>query len=130
MGKRNSEFHEIAGRESFDHVHSKSCHESKYQQGMSEPAIKRLAEKLSVEDDFSDEDFDIPTRLLPESSPTSSNVNLTFFPLGGILFAFERTLQPHADMETHPPEEENQSWEKHDVEDEVLVHILKGVLGV
>ena len=31
MGKRDSEFHEIPGRKSFDHVHSKSCHKSKYQ---------------------------------------------------------------------------------------------------
>ncbi len=129
MGKRDSEFHEIAGRESFDHVHSKSCHESKYQQGMSEPAIKRLAEKLSVKDDFSDEDLDIPTRPNPESFPTSSNINLTFFPFGGILFSFERTLQPHADMETHPPEEEDQRRKKHDVEDEVLVHDFKIAKG-
>jgi hypothetical protein len=31
MGKRNSEFHEITCRESFDHIHNKSCHKSKYQ---------------------------------------------------------------------------------------------------
>jgi len=93
---------------------------------MGKPAIKRLAEKLSMKDHFNDEDFDIPAWPGPESSPASPDVNLEFFPFGGLLCPFEGSLQPHTDMEAQPPEEENQRGEKHNVENEVLVHFLKG----
>jgi hypothetical protein len=99
---------------------------------MSKPAEERLAKELSMEDHFSDEDFDVPSGPGPESSPTSSDVDLEFFPFGDILCSFKGSLQPHTDMEAHPPKEEDQRGEKHDIEDEVFVHgFLKGsrILG-
>ena len=75
-----------------------------------------------MEDDFNDEDFHVPSRPGPESSPASPDVDLEFFPFGGLLRSFEGSLQPCADMKTHAPEKEDQSWEKHDIEDEVFVH--------
>jgi hypothetical protein len=90
---------------------------------MSEPAIKRFSKKLSMKNHFGDEYSDIPTRPSRKSSPDSPEVNLEFFPFGGLLCPMEGSLQPHVDMETHPPEEENQRGEKHDIEDEVLVHL-------
>jgi hypothetical protein len=89
---------------------------------MSEPAIKRLAEKLPMEDDFSNENFDIPAWPGPESSPASPGINLELLPFGGIFCPFEASLQPDADMEAHTPYEQNQRWEKHHVENKVFVH--------
>ena len=91
---------------------------------MSEPSVKRLTEEFSVEDDFGDEDFYIPTRPGPESSPAPPDVDIKFSPFGDILCSFKGSLQPHTDMEAHPPKEEDQRGEKHDIEDEVFVHDL------
>ena len=90
---------------------------------MSEPAVKRLGEELSMEDDFSDKDFNVPSWPSPEPFPASPDVNLELLPFGGFLRSFESSLQPQADMETHAPEEENQRREEHDVENEVFVHL-------
>ena len=76
-----------------------------------------------MKDDFGDEDFDIPSWPAPESSPTSPDVDLKFFPFGGLLCSFESSLQPETDMLFHSPKEEDQRWEKHDVEDEMFVHL-------
>ena len=92
---------------------------------MSEPTVERLSEKLPMEDDFNNENFNVPARPRPESSPASPDVNLKLLPLGGILRSFEAALQPEADVEAHAPYEENHRWEKHDVENEVFVHFLK-----
>jgi hypothetical protein len=89
---------------------------------MSKPAIKRFTKKFSMKNHFSDEGFNIPTWPGPESPPALPEVNLKFFPFGGFLRPFEGTLQPHADMEAHPPKEENQRREKHDVKNEMFVH--------
>ena len=78
-----------------------------------------------MENHFNDEDFNIPTWSCPESSPTSPDVNLEFFPFGGLLCSFEGSLQPYTDMEAHPPKEEDQRGEKHNIEDEVFVHLFK-----
>ena len=48
-------------------------------------------------------------------------VDLEFLPTGGLVCPSRGSLQPHADMETQPPKEEDHRWEKHNVEDEVLV---------
>jgi hypothetical protein len=99
---------------------------------MSEPAVERLGEELSMKDDFGDEDYYIPTRPGPESSPAPPDVDIKFSPFGDILCSFKGSLQPHTDMEAHPPKEENHRWKKHDVEDEMFVHgFLKGsrILG-
>jgi hypothetical protein len=90
---------------------------------MSEPAIKRFTKKFSMKNHFGDQNFDVPTWPGPESSPASPDVDLEFFPFGGFLCSFEGSLQPHADMEAQPPEEEDQRWEKHNVEDKVFVHL-------
>ena len=85
-----------------------------------------------MEDDFGDEDFYIPTRPGPESSPASPDVDIKFFPFGDILCSFKGSLQPHTDMEAQPPEEEDHRWEKQNVEDEMFIHgFLKGsrILG-
>jgi hypothetical protein len=76
-----------------------------------------------MKDDFGDENFDVATRPGPESSPTSPDVDIKFFPFGGFLCSFEGSLQPHTDMEAHPPEEEDHRWEKQNVEDEMFVHL-------
>jgi hypothetical protein len=90
---------------------------------MSEPAIERLTKKFSMENHFGDQNFDIPSRPCPESSPASPDVNLEFFPFGGLLCSFEGSLQPHTDVEAHPPEEEDHRGEKHYVEDKMFVHL-------
>ncbi len=84
-----------------------------------------------MKNDFGDEDFYAETRPGPESSPTFLNVDHEFFPFGGFLCSFEGSLQPHTDMEAHPPEKENQRREEHDVKDEMLVHLRPiGQFGV
>jgi hypothetical protein len=90
---------------------------------MSKPAEERLAKELSMEDHFSDEDFDVPSGPSPESSPTSPDVDLEFFPFVGILCPFKGSLQPHADMEAHSPKEEDYRREKHDIKDQMFVHL-------
>ena len=90
---------------------------------MSKPAIERLAEKLSMEDDFSDDDFRVPSRPGPESLPASPGISLELLPFGGIFCSFEASFEPDADMEAHAPNEENQRGEEHDVENEVFVHL-------
>jgi len=92
---------------------------------MSEPAIEGLAEKFSMEDDLCDKDFYVPSRPHPEFLPASPDINLEFLPFGGFLCPFEASFQPDADMETHPPDEENHRWEEHDVEDKVFFHFLR-----
>jgi len=75
-----------------------------------------------MEDDFSNENFKIPARPPPESSPAFPDVNLKLLPFGGILRAFKASLQPQTDVKPHPPEKENQCGQEHDVENEVFVH--------
>jgi hypothetical protein len=122
MSKRDSKLNQIAGRKPLDHVHRKGGDESKYQQRVSEPAVEGLAEKLPMENDFSNENLEIPAGPQPESSPTSPDVNLKLLPLGRLLRSFEASFQPEADVETHAPYEENHRWKKHDVENKVFVH--------
>jgi hypothetical protein len=98
---------------------------------MSKPTVEGLAKKFSVKDHLGDENFYIPKGSCPESPPALPEVNLKFFPFGGFLRSIEGSLQPHADMESHPPKEENQRGEKHDIEDEVFVHLPSiGQFGV
>jgi len=89
---------------------------------MGEPAIERLAEKFSMEDDLRDKDFRVPSRPHPEFLQASPGINLEFLPFGGLLCPFEASFQPDADTETHAPYEENHRWEEHDVEDKVFAH--------
>ena len=89
---------------------------------MSEPTVERLSVKLPMEDDFSNENFNIPTRPRPEFSPASPDVNLKLLSLGGVLRSFEASFQPDADVKAHTPEEEDYRWEEHDVEKKVFVH--------
>jgi hypothetical protein len=89
---------------------------------MSEPAVERLAEKLPMEDDFSNENFSIPARPRPEPFPPFPDVYLKLLPLGGILCSFEVSFQPGADVEAHAPYEKDHRWEEHDVENKVFVH--------
>ena len=91
---------------------------------MSKPAVKRLGKELSMEDDFGDEDFNVPSRSCPEPLPASPDVNLALLPLCGFLRSFESSFQPHAGMKAHAPEEENQRREEHNIKDEVFVHDL------
>ena len=90
---------------------------------MSKPAVKRLAEELSMEDHLRDKGFYVPSWPRPESSPASPDINLELLPFGGFLRPFEASFQPDADMEAHSPNEENHRWEKHDVKDEMFVHL-------
>ena len=89
---------------------------------MGEPAAERLGKELSMEDDFGDQDFNVPSWPCPEPLPASLDVNLELLPLCGFLCSFESSFQPHADMKAHAPEEEDQRGEKHDIKDEVFVH--------
>jgi hypothetical protein len=98
---------------------------------MSKPTVKGLTKKFSVKDYLGDENFDIPNGSCPKSSPASPDVNLQLLPFCGFLRSIEGSLQPHADMESHPPKEEDQRREKHNVENEVFVHLPSiGQFGV
>ena len=130
MGERKegyaiAQFHEIPCGKPLDHIDHKGGDKSKHQQRMSEPAIERLAEKFSMEDDLCDKDFHVPSWPHPEFLPASPDINLEFLPLGGLLCPFEASFQPDADVETHAPDEENHRWEEHDVENKVFVHDFK-----
>ena len=53
-------FHEVARGDPFDHVNNKGRDKPKDEKGVRQPAVKRLTEKLSMEEDVYDEDPEIP----------------------------------------------------------------------
>jgi hypothetical protein len=75
-----------------------------------------------MKDNLRDKNLDVPSRSCPKSPPSSPEEDPELLPFGSIFCTLDTPLQPDADMKTDSPYKKDQCWEKHEIENEVLVH--------
>lgn len=127
MGKGESRdpltpFHKITRGESLDHVHSKGSDKPEDKQGVRQPAVERLTEKLPVKEDVHDEDSEIPSRSSPEAPPAPQQEDSKVLQRSGILFPLYLSSKVKAESKTHPPKKDDEGRDEHGVEDEMFIH--------